>query len=149
MYNYDFIYNIRYEIIVTAQRGVLPVEALVNSALSDKKYNQRSFRLDWNLFNDLFYSDKGWYFDDTSTEHWKNYYIQLNSLAEKHDCPIIEHMYGIYMITNVNLKKADLYQYARSLFPLRIENEDAAEARKKGLEKSNDYYNNRLLIVRS
>tara|TARA_R100000458_G_C8147071_1_gene156115 strand:- start:150 stop:599 length:450 start_codon:yes stop_codon:yes gene_type:complete len=149
MHNYDFIYNISYEIIVTAQRGVLPVEALVNAALTDDKWLERSYRLDWNLFSDLFYNDKGWYFDDTSVLHWQNYYTQLNSIAQKHDCPIIEHMYGIYMITNANLNRADLNQYSRSLFPLRIDNEEASEARMTGLKQANMDYNNRLLIVRS
>ena len=141
---FDFIYNVGYEILLISQRGVLPIEVLINTVIRDSKYINRRYRIHSD-FNEFFKSNE---FDDTDSTHWEIYYSSLIKLGLKHDVTIIEHMYGIFLITRSRSDRNTM-QFSKSLIPLRIDNENAKSARRRGLNRAERYYNQTNLIVTS
>ena len=141
---------IRYEILTTTQRGVLPAVALFNSQMQCKTgvYQLKVGYFEHFLDIKNEFVDINSQFDDTNSTDWLNYYNALAELAHEHDLIIYEHQFGIYLIQKgVKYDEYDLYLFEKSLIPLRIEGTTAIKAREFGVKYAGAQYNNPPKIV--
>lgn len=141
---------IRYEILTTTQRGVLPAIALFNNQMKCKtgvyelkfEYFERFLDMENEFIN------INSQFDDENSEHWLNYYNALAELAHEHDLIVYEHQFGIYLLQKgIKYNEYELYLFEKSLIPLRIEGATAIKARKFGVKYAGAQYNNPPKIV--
>lgn len=141
---------IKYEILTTTQRGVLPAVALFNNQMQCPTgvYQLKIdyFRHFLDMENEFI--DINSQFDDTNTTDWLNYYNALAELAHEHDLIIYEHQFGIYLLQKgVRYDDYELYLFEKSLIPLRIEGREAKSAREFGVKYAGAQFNNPPKIV--
>lgn len=141
---------IKYEILTTTQRGVLPAVALFNSQMQCKtgvyQLKVEYFRHFLDMQNE--YVDINSQFDDTNSTDWLNYYNALAELAHEHELIIYEHQFGIYLLQEgVKYDAYELQLWKESLIPLRIEGAEAKSARQFGVKYAGRQYNKPPTIV--
>jgi hypothetical protein len=141
---------IKYEILTTTQRGVLPAVALFNSQMQCKtgvyQLKVEYFERFLDITNE--YVDINSQFEDDNSEHWLNYYNALAELAHEHELMIYEHQFGIYLLQEgVKYDAYELQLWKESLIPLRLEGSKAKSARKFGIKYAGRQYNKPPTIV--
>ena len=141
---------IKYEILVTTQKGVLPAVALFNRQMKEPAGIYK-LRVDYFMrFLDFKGLDVDSQFEDENSEHWLNYYNALADLASEHELIIYEHQFGIYLLQQgIKYDAYELYLFEKSLIPLRLGSAKARSARRFGAKHAGASLNNRpkLMVI--
>jgi len=125
-----------YELFVYTQRGVLPVEALLNNLV---RHKEQFYQLS-NQFIRSF-EERDFFFDDESSLDWLTYFEELARIASKYDKIVIEHMNGIYLCSTHTEHKKYVETLLKHSIPLRIDNEKARDARQWACRYAGTGYN--------
>ena len=139
---------LKYEILTTTQRGVLPAVALFNQEMSGTT-GIYQLKVDYFMrFLDFKAIDVDTLFEDENSEHWLNYYNALADLANEHDLIVYEHQFGIYLLQqDIQYDEYELYIFENNLIPLRLDSAKARKARKFGLKYAGSHLNNKPKII--
>tara|TARA_R100001082_G_C4361264_1_gene159477 strand:- start:338 stop:748 length:411 start_codon:yes stop_codon:yes gene_type:complete len=125
-----------YELFVYTQRGVLPVEALLNNLVRHKEH---FYQLS-NKFITSF-EKRDFFFDDESSLDWLTYFEELARIANRYDKVVIETMNGIYLCSTHTNHRRCVQMLLNNSIPLRIDNKKAKDARQWACKYAGTGYN--------
>lgn len=149
--------EILFEIVITAQEGVLPAIAMLNDQRYDKLWKNRPYKLSLDFIhtrlqhkvnNNINELD----FDLVNPRDWRKWYEELFRISSETDKLLIEHEHGLYAISDDVYPRQLINEFLDTLTPLCIPRHYCTEkskytypgrtARKQGYKIAASKHNN-------